>query len=92
MLGKVSKWLKGADCKSVQLCCSLVRIQSLPPFNIKDLGGFSRVFFLHIIPMVFILPAIFLIMAQVLEREKIFAKLCKICFREFFYKLTNLLF
>lgn len=31
-------------------------------------------------------------MAQVLEREKFFAKLCKICFREFFYKLTNLLF
>ena len=31
--GRVSKWLKGADCKSVQLCCSLVRIQSLPLCN-----------------------------------------------------------
>lgn len=32
--GRISKWLKGADCKSVQLCCSLVQIQFLPNFNV----------------------------------------------------------
>ena len=44
--GRVSKWLKGADCKSVQLCCSLVRIQSLPLCNFfLRLMDFHKSFF-----------------------------------------------